>query len=163
LHPGTYRYGSDRPHAKLRGHFVVLATQRPELNIALGKAATASSETQNNPASSAVDGLAETFWDAGAFAPQWIQIDLGAPYSVGRIRLVAAQLPPGYTDHRVWVRGASAGDQEQLLHEFAGDTTDSEALDYAPAKPLTGIRYIRVETIASPSWVAWREIEVFQP
>ncbi len=162
LRPGTYRYGSDRPHAKLRGRFVVLATQKPELNIALGKAATASSETQNNPASFAVDGLAETFWNAGAFAPQWIQIDLGAPYSIGRIRLLVAQLPAGYTDHRVWVRGAAPGDQEHLLHEFAGETTDSEALDYTPTKPLAGIRYIRVETTASPSWIAWKEIEVFQ-
>jgi hypothetical protein len=162
LHPGTYRYGSDRPHSKLHRQFVVLATQKPEVDIALGKPATASSEPLS-PASDANDGLAETFWVAGAFAPQWILIDLGAAYPIGRIRLIVAQSPPGVTDHRVWVRGASPGNPERLLREFIGETTDSEVLEYAPVRPVTGIRYIRVETVASPSWVAWREIEVFPP
>jgi hypothetical protein len=163
LRPGTYRYGSDRPHSKLRGHFAVLAMQKPAINIALGKPATASSETQNNPASYADDGLAETFWNAGTYAPQWLQIDLGAPYTIGRIKLIIAQTPNGYTDHQVWVRGAFPNDPEQLLHEFTGETTNSEALDYTPPKPITGIRYIRIETTASRSWVAWREIEIFPP
>jgi F5/8 type C domain len=163
LRSGTYRYGSDRPHSKLRGHFAVLATQKPAMNIALGKPATGSSETQNNPASSADDGLAETFWNAGTYVPQWLQIDLGAPYTIGRIKLIIAQTPNGYTDHQVWVRGASPGDPEQLLRDFTAETTNSEALDYTPPKPINGIRYIRIETLASPSWVAWREIEIFPP
>jgi hypothetical protein len=138
----------------------VLATQKQALNIALGKRATASSEAQY-PASYAVDGLAETFWGAGDFPPQSIEIDLGAAHSIRRIRLITAQLPAGYTDHLVWVRGPSPGDRVRLLHEFAGETTDGEALEYAPAEPVTGVRYIRVETLTSPSWVAWREVEVF--
>jgi len=163
LRRGTYRFGSDRRHERLRRHFLVLATQNRERNIALSETATASSATSENPASFAVDGLAETFWSAGAFAPQWIEIDLGATHSIGRIRLIAAQLPAGYTDHRVWVRGPSPGDQQRLLHEFTGETTDGQALEYAPAKPVTGVRYLRVETVASPSWIAWKEIEVFSP
>jgi F5/8 type C domain len=160
LRAGMYRYGADRSHEKLGHRFEVLATQKPGVNIALGKHATASSEAQFR-ASYAVDGLAETFWGAGDFPPQWIEIDLGAAYSIVRIRLITAQLPAGFTEHRVWVRGPSPGDKELLLHEFAGETNDSQALEYSPAKPVTGVRYIRVETVTSPSWVAWREIEIF--
>jgi F5/8 type C domain len=162
LRPGTYRYGSDRPHRRLHGRFVVLATQKPEINIALGQPASASSDAAGPP-SYATDGLAETLWNAGTFAPQWIQIDLGAPSTIRRIKLIVAQTPAGYTDHQVWIRGASPGAPEQLLHEFKGDTTDSETLDYTPTTPVAGVRYIRVETTTSPSWVAWREIEIFPP
>jgi hypothetical protein len=160
VRPGTYRYGSDRPRSRFRASIAVLATQKPEVDIALGKPAGASSEGQF-PASDAVDGLAETWWGAGAFAPQWIQIDLGAAYAVTRLRLIVAQSPSGSTDHRVWVRGSAPGDQERLLHEFAGQTTDSDSLNYTPAQPVEEVRYVRVETVSSPSWVGWREIEVF--
>jgi F5/8 type C domain len=160
LRPGTYRYGSDRPHHQLRGRFVVLATQEPATNLALAKPATASSDAAG-PASYATDGLAETLWNAGAFAPQWIQIDLGAQYTIGRIKLIVAQTPAGYTDHQVWIRGALPDDPERLLQEFQGETRDPETLDYTPTTPVTGIRYIRIETTTSPSWVAWREIEIF--
>jgi hypothetical protein len=29
-----------------------------------------------------------------------------------------------------------------------------------PATPAKGIRYVRIETAASPSWVAWHEIRI---
>ena len=40
------------------------------------------------------------------------------------------------------------------------DTTDGQTLIFAPPEPLLDIQFIRVETIATPSWVAWREIEI---
>ncbi len=46
------------------------------------------------------------------------------------------------------------------MHEFAGPTADGDVLEVSPPEPWTGLQYIRVETIESPSWVAWREIEV---
>jgi hypothetical protein len=33
-------------------------------------------------------------------------------------------------------------------------------LIFAPFEPVRGIRLLRIETTLSPSWVAWREIEV---
>jgi hypothetical protein len=47
-----------------------------------------------------------------------------------------------------------------LLHEFQDYTYDSQYLEYAPSSPWQGIRFVRVETISSPSWVSWREIEI---
>jgi hypothetical protein len=49
------------------------------------------------------------------------------------------------------------------LHVFSGSTKTGDVLEYLPPAPWEGIRYLRIETSASPSWIAWREIEVFAP
>jgi hypothetical protein len=46
-----------------------------------------------------------------------------------------------------------------LRAELAGSTVDGQVLEVA-AGPWAGVRAVRVETVASPSWVAWRELEV---
>ncbi|MGB7876734.1 MAG: hypothetical protein WBL25_20310 [Anaerolineales bacterium] len=43
---------------------------------------------------------------------------------------------------------------------FDGETLDGEPLIFAQDTPLVGIRFIRVETLTSPSWISWRKIEV---
>jgi hypothetical protein len=129
-------------------------------NVARGRPATASAEQATTSAGNAVDGNASTPWIAGAFAPQWIELDLGEPTAVAAVRLAVEQTPRvGETVHAVLGRGADGAYRE--LHVFAGRTTDGDVLEYAPDSPWEGIRYLRVETRASPSWVAWRELEVF--
>jgi hypothetical protein len=51
----------------------------------------------------------------------------------------------------------------KLVHEFSGFTKDPEVLTFSPASNLNGVRFVRILTQASPSWVAWREIEVLGP
>lgn len=128
-------------------------------NVALGRPATASGSQAGAPAGNAFDGDRQTLWSAGALAPQWIEVDLGSPQRIARVRLHVAQLPDGYTIHRVYGR-KSAGGPQLLLHEFGGFTRSGDVLAYTPATAWEDVRYLRVETIASPSWVAWREIEV---
>lgn len=130
-------------------------------NLALGASVTASSEYPGNPASLAVDGSWWSYWNSGDFPPQWIEVDLGAPVAVGEIKLGITQLPDCFTVHRLYAR-AEAGDPYTLLHEFAGFTVDQLVLAYHAPSPAT-IRYVRVETSSSCSWVAWREIEVYGP
>ena len=72
--------------------------------------------------------------------------------------LVPSQYPNGATVHRVLGRGSA--DSYRLLHEFSGNTQDGDVLEYSPSVPWTAIRFVKVETTSSPSWVAWREIEV---
>ncbi|MDH2425291.1 carbohydrate-binding protein [Sphaerisporangium sp. TRM90804] len=58
-------------------------------NLALNKTATASSvESAAFPASAAVDSSATTRWASAFTDPQWIQVDLGATYTINRVRLV---------------------------------------------------------------------------
>ena len=58
-------------------------------------------ELPTEPASQAVDGSAEQ-WGAGAFPEQWLMIDLGAPSTIGSIRLLVGQWPAGRTVHQLY-------------------------------------------------------------
>ena len=122
-------------------------------------AVTASGSYEASPPELAVDGDPSTLWNAGALAPRWIEIDLRTPRSVERISLLTAQSPKGETVHRVLGK-AGAGDPYRVLHVFSGVTTDGQWLHYSPPTPWERVRFVRVETTESPSWVAWREIEI---
>ena len=74
--------------------------------------------------------------------------------------LLVAQYPAGNTVHRVQAR-ASGSDAYQTVHEFSGSTNDNDWLIFTPDTPLENVTQIRIQTIASPLWVAWKEIQVF--
>jgi hypothetical protein len=58
-------------------------------NVALNHTATASStENAGTPASNAVDGNTGTRWSSAFSDPQWIQVDLGAQFTICRVTLV---------------------------------------------------------------------------
>jgi type 1 glutamine amidotransferase len=66
-----------------------LTGQPPVTNLALNKAATASSvENASYPASNAVDASTTTRWSSAFSDPQWIRVDLGASRTINRVRLV---------------------------------------------------------------------------
>jgi hypothetical protein len=128
-------------------------------NLALNKPTTASASA-DGASGNAVDGLMANRWGAGGYPPQWIDVDLGSAVSVGRVRLFINQFPDGSTTHRVYGR-ASTVDPWVLLHEFNGFTVDGQVLEHQPGTAWTNVRHVRVETNASPSWVSWKEIEVY--
>jgi hypothetical protein len=109
----------------------------------------------------AVDLSMNTHWNAGANPPNWIEIDLQQPSTIGAIRLPSLLSQTGFTRHRILGKGET-GDF-QVLHEFSGVTQDGQWLEYRPSPPLSGIRWVRIETLESPSWVAWQEIEILKP
>lgn len=123
--------------------------------------ATASASLPDSSPTGVLDGNPESIWNSGAYAPQWIQIDLGRPTTVEAIRLTVSQYPEGETVHQIWA-GADANNLG-LVHEFKGFTSDPSVLEFTPAAPLTNIQFIKIITTQSPSWVAWREIEVVSP
>lgn len=136
-----------------------IRTEGPGANVAYGKPVRASRSDQSAP-ERAVDGDLETAWGAGDFAPQWIEIDLGEPYTIVELNLLTGQSPEGATAHRILVRGPDAGDVFMEAHTFEGVTSDAQWLRATFPEPLEGVRYVRIETLSSPSWVAWREVEV---
>ncbi len=133
----------------------------PGRNLAMNKTVQTSESLADQTPTMAVDGDPNTQWSAGAFPTQWIEIDLGAPYPVGEIRLTVGQWPAGQVVHQVWV-GASL-DAMRQVHQFSGNEFDYDVLAYTPSIPLTNVRYVRIVTTESPSWVSWREIEVLAP
>lgn len=128
-------------------------------NLAFGKQASASRSGAGFEPARAVDGNPETWWGAGAAPPQWVEVDLGTLSTVASIRLTISQSPAGATDHRLLVKGPDTGGFV-LAQEFKQVTADFDVLTFSPSEPLQKVQYIRVETVDSPSWVSWREIEV---
>lgn len=135
-------------------------TEGPGANLAFRKEARASSILSGSDPLNAVDGSPGTSWSAGDFAPQWIEIDLGAAYTISEIRLLASQSPAGRTVNRVLGKGPETSNQLIELHVFDGVTDELELLRFAPATPWEGIQYIRIHTTMSPSWISWREIDI---
>jgi hypothetical protein len=130
-------------------------------DVALNAATKASGHLADSPPGQAVDGDFDSIWNSGDNAPQWIEIDFAQPSDVASLRLTVAQYPAGPTTHDVY--GVDRHGGLTLLHEFSGDTSDGMVLDYTPPTPWRDLYGIRVRTPASPSWVAWREIEAFVP
>jgi len=127
-------------------------------NIALGKSVRFSNLIDDMTGELAMDGDFGTLWNSGGGPKQWIEIDLGKSHNIMEIRLTISQYPEGKTIHRVLGKGANG--QFTLLTTFEGNTVDGQTLIFTPVEPIPNIRYIRIETTESPSWVAWREIEI---
>jgi len=136
-------------------------TVLPGRNLALGKPVEVSAALPDQTPQMAVDGDPNTQWSAGGYPTQWIEIDLGAANTIGKIRLTVGQWPAGQTVHQLWV--GVTPDSMQLVYEFNGKEYDFDVLNFVPATPLDNIRYVRIVTTESPSWVSWREIEVLAP
>ncbi len=133
-------------------------TEGPGGNLAYRRATVSSHALPGRPASNAVDGEPAIWWSAGAPPPAWIEVRLDEPANVAEIRLTVSQSPPGDTRHIVSVMDV-AGRQHPLT-TLDGYTSDGQVLLVRPQAPLAGITAVRIETVESPSWVAWHEIEI---
>ena len=140
-------------------------TKRASWNVAAWRTVTASSVNTAGPAEMAVDGSIEDWWNSGAYPWQWIEIDLGRPTTIGRIRLIASEQQSA-GPIIVLGRGPDTGGTYRALTRFTGPTVDKQELARSPRTPWRRVRYLRVVSGASngpQNWVAWREIEVYPP
>ena len=120
--------------------------------------ATASSSAPASSPKFAFDYDVTTVWNAGNYAPSWIQLDLGKPVTISRVRLNVAQDPPGPTTHTI--SGGPTPDSLTPIGTLDGNTTDDQWLELNQS--ANNVRYVKIETTKSPSWVAWREIEIYK-
>jgi hypothetical protein len=109
----------------------------------------------------AIDGNERTSWNAGAHPPAWIELDLGVEGPVTGIKLLVEQTPDGPTVHHVYV--AADDGRYEHVHTFEGVTRSGQWLAFTPESPLVDVRAVVIETVESPSWVAWREVVVLRP
>jgi hypothetical protein len=142
------------------GVYAALAPHSQELvNVAFKKQVTPSLSIDSNPAALAIDGDPNTFWNSGP-APQWLEIDLGKTYQVEAIELLIEQTPKGVTQHEIL--GADNRDGSWItLATFKGETGNHQRLRTTWDQPRRNVRYLKIQTLQSPSSVAWAEIEVF--
>jgi hypothetical protein len=139
----------------------------PNTNVAAGRPATASSQTNPALAPAAVtDGNANTYWESvnGSF-PQWIQVDLGAAASIGR---VALKLPPAAAwatrTQTLSVQTSTGGTTFTTAVPSAGHTFDpATGNTVSIAVPATTARYVRVNITGNTGWPAGQaaEFEVY--
>ena len=126
------------------------------LNIS---SAYASASYPGFPASYAVDrNYLSNSWNAGNAGAAWIELDLGAVKSIDSLRLTPSQAPNGNVTHYVYA--GSSQSPTTLVAVVSGNGRDLEPfVAYVGNYPA---RYVRVHTLAGhPSWVAWRELEVY--
>ncbi|GIG68727.1 discoidin domain-containing protein [Phytomonospora endophytica] len=125
--------------------------QPPVSDLARGKAVQASSTNGGYPAAAAVDGNQGTYWESvnGSF-PQWLQVDLGAAVSVGRIVL---KLPAhwGSRVQNIAVSGSTNGSAFTPITGATGHTFNPEVTITFPA---TTQRHIRLTIASNTGWPA---------
>jgi len=136
-------------------------TPTPLTNLALNKYATASSTYLNYVPNNVTDGNPNTYWLASGYSKQWISIDLGSTKTIGEVHLMIGQSPNGQTTHKVYGSNTGIEGGWQELKVFQGNTVDAQRLQFSLSSSANNFRYIRVETTESPSWVAWKEIEIY--
>lgn len=128
-----------------------------DFNAAYHRPVRVSSALPDAPGARAVDGT-EAGWSSGQSAPGDIEIDLGEPRTVRQVILHVDQYPAGRTHHQVW---AILTDRSPvLIGDLVGQTRGGQTLTVTPPTPIGNVIAVRVETLESPSWVAWSEIEV---
>jgi hypothetical protein len=134
-------------------------------NIAAGRPATASSQVNGTQAAStATDGDPNTYWESANNAfPQWLQVDLGSSYSVGKVTL---DLPPS----TAWgTRTQTLSVQTSTDGSSFATAVGSATYTFNPATgntvsitvPGNTARYMRVNITANSGWPAG-QISEFQ-
>ncbi len=118
--------------------------------------ASASASYQNTSPSNTIDANPASVWNAGGSAPQWIELDLGAPQTIAALSLSVVQDPAGNTVHDIYA--GSTPNPTTLVKEIASFTTDGQVLTPTFSPALTNVRYVRIVTTQSPSRVAWGTI-----
>ncbi len=131
----------------------------PPANLALNASAEASAFLEGQTPAMAVDGDYSSQWGSGEYAPQWLKVDLGQDYDLGKVKLHVAQYPAGNTAHRL--EAAKSSGVWVLLKEFNGTTADGDILTWTSEGSEDLYRYVRVTTMESPSWISWKEVEVY--
>jgi F5/8 type C domain/Abnormal spindle-like microcephaly-assoc'd, ASPM-SPD-2-Hydin len=136
-----------------------------DTNIARGKTASASSANGTYVAANTTDGDANTYWESANNAfPQWLQVDLGANYTVGKVTL---KLPPssswGTRTQTLSVLTSTNGTDFGTAVGSATYTFTSPTNVVNIPVPATNARYVRVNITANSGWPAGQasEFEVY--
>jgi hypothetical protein len=121
--------------------------------------AMASSSYNAQTPNNAIDGNILTSWNAGKKSPQWIELDLGSSYLLSDLRMLSGQSPDGITMHKIYA--GETPNPTDLIYEFNGYTKNLQWINVHFKNTIKQVRYIRIITTQSPSWISWYEIRSY--
>jgi len=130
-------------------------------NVAVGKPVTATPGVYaGQVASNAVDGSCGSGWNSGGYAPKFIQVDLQGQFTVNNINVMFDMSPNGNVNHEIRVSPDMV--TWTLVDNITGFYSTGQLIErcYSNA-PLTNVRGVRINSLASPSWIAIREFGVY--
>ncbi|WHT17294.1 discoidin domain-containing protein [Crossiella sp. CA-258035] len=133
------------------------------VNVAQGKAISASSHVHDLAAARAVDGNADSYWESANHAfPQEITVDLGATHQVNRVTLALPPSPAwGARTQTATILGSANGSGYTELAASRGYAFDPGSGNTATANfAATGVRYLRVRFTGNTGWPAGQLAEL---
>jgi len=142
------------------GAIAVDGAHAATVNLAAGKATTASSSNSPYTSGNVTDGDQGSYWESSGSLPQWVQVDLGSASTVTDLNL---KLPSGWgsRNETITVQGSTDGSsfstlKAQASYTFSGSNT--VAVDVTD----TSVRYVRLQFAANTGWPAAQlsELEV---
>ena len=98
-------------------------------------------------------------FSAGGYAPQYVQLELPGTYTICNALMLTNQAPSGATNHQI-----TAGtflNSTSVVTSFVGSTSSGQWLNATYNPCLTSVRFIRLSSISSPSWIAWSRFYVY--
>ncbi len=129
------------------------AQSLPSLN---SKVTVSSFYAGTNP-QALVDGNLSLGWNAGAYAPQWANLELTTPQTISFLRLMSGQSPNGQVQFKITL---SAKNGTIIFTQIFDRYVESGRWISIPLlSPISDVTHIKLETLSSPSWIAWQELE----
>ena len=102
-------------------------------------------------ASNTLNADDDKIWNAGKYAPASIRFDFDAPVRCTRISLLPCMSPEsGHVRHEIRV-GTD-------VYKFSGRATDRQWIHADINADGQRVKFIQINTLTSPSWVAWRRV-----
>jgi hypothetical protein len=141
-------------------------TTPPAGNLARGRSATATSQSDVYGPSRTTDGDPGTYWESANNAfPQSVTVDLGTAVTVGRV-VLKLPTPTAWTTRTqtLAVEGSTDGTTYRTLAASAGQTFNPATGNTATTTFTAGqARYVRVTITANTGWPAGQvgEFEVY--
>ncbi len=114
---------------------------------------------ESYPAGAATDQNQDTWWSADNGPPQWLEVHLEEPSTVGRVRLpIGFVTPAGHV--RIEVSTVDADGTRQDVHVFDDEVSEGVVLEWIPETPLDGIVDVRFDITDMQGWVIIHEVEI---
>lgn len=98
-------------------------------------------------------------YQSGASAPQYVQIEFPVAFNVTRVCLHVDQYPNCTTVHYLY--SGFYGQNLKLVKNITGFTIHNQWINLTFNENLTHVKYLKLETVQSRSWVAWRRFLVY--